>query len=228
MIALLDADILCYRVGFATNDDVPDVAITTMATFLEDLMMFDLEDVMEFELFLTGKENFRNAVAVTAPYKGNRKDVEKPVHLQLLRDYLVMAWGASVSQGQEADDDIATRATQLGTDEFIIVSLDKDFKQVPGWHYNFVKREKKWITPEEGLRFFYKQILMGDSADNIKGIHRVGPVKAEKMLADAKTEYQLYRCCVEAMGEERVLENARLLWLRRFPQQMWEPPVETV
>jgi len=227
MIALLDADILCYRVGFATDDEHENTAIETMAVFLEDLIMFDLVDTDSHELFLTGKTNFRNDIAVTAPYKGNRKDVKKPKHLPLLREYLQTAWGASVSDGQEADDDIATRATELG-DESIIVSIDKDFMQVPTWHYNFVKKVKKYVTPEEGLRFFYKQILTGDSADNIKGIYRVGEVTATKMLADAKTEEELYACCVEAMGAERVLENARLLWLRRQANQMWEPPSEKV
>jgi hypothetical protein len=227
MNALLDADILCYRVGFATNDEHENTAIETMAVFLEDLLMFDLVDTDDHELFLTGKTNFRNEVAVTVPYKGNRKDVKKPKHLPLLREYLQTAWGASVSDGQEADDDIAIRATELG-EESIIVSIDKDFMQVPGWHYNFVKKVKKHVTPEEGLRFFYKQILMGDSADNIKGIFRVGEKKATKMLADLKTEQQFYQCCVEGLGEERVLENARLLWLRRYPNQMWEPPSEKV
>ena len=225
MIALLDADILCYRVGFATDNEHENTAIETMAVFLEDLLMFDLVDCEEHELFLTGKVNYRHDIAVTAPYKGNRKDVKKPIHLPLLREYLQTAWGASVSDGQEADDDIAIRATELG-DEAIIVSIDKDFMQVPTWHYNFVKREKKYVTPEEGLRFFYKQILTGDNADNIKGLHRVGDVRATKMLADAKTEQELYACCVEAMGAERVLENARLLWLRRQPNQLWEPPIE--
>ena len=225
MNALLDADILCYRVGFATEDEHENTAIETMAVFLEDLLMFDLVDTDDHELFLTGKTNFRNEVAVTVPYKGNRKDVKKPKHLPLLREYLQTAWGASVSDGQEADDDIAIRATELG-EESIIVSIDKDFMQVPGWHYNFVKKVKKHVTPEEGLRFFYKQILMGDSADNIKGIFRVGEKKATKMLADLKTEQQFYQCCVEGLGEERVLENARLLWLRRYPNQMWEPPSE--
>ena len=225
MIALLDADILCYRVGFATNDEHENTAIETMAVFLEDMLMFDLVDCEGHELFLTGKSNYRHDIAVTAPYKGNRKDVKKPVHLPLLREYLQVSWGASVSDGQEADDDIAIRATELG-DESIIVSIDKDFMQVPGWHYNFVKKVKKYVTPEEGLRFFYKQILTGDNADNIKGIHRVGDVKATKMLADAKTEQELYACCVEAMGADRVLENARLLWLRRQPNQLWEPPIE--
>lgn len=227
MNALLDADILCYRVGFATEDEHENTAIETMAVFLEDLLMFDLVDTDDYELFLTGKTNFRNEVAVTVPYKGNRKDVKKPKHLPLLREYLQTAWGASVSDGQEADDDIAIRATELG-EESIIVSIDKDFMQVPGWHYNFVKKVKKHVTPEEGLRFFYKQILMGDSADNIKGIFRVGEKKATKMLAELKTEQQFYQCCVEGLGEERVLENARLLWLRRYPNQMWEPPSEKV
>lgn len=225
MKALLDADILCYRVGFATEEEHENTAIETMAVFLEDLLMFDLIDCEEHELFLTGKNNFRHDIAVTAPYKGNRKDVKKPKHLPLLREYLQVSWGASVSDGQEADDEIAIRATELG-DECIIVSVDKDFMQVPGWHYNFVKKVKKYVTPEEGLRFFYKQILTGDSADNIKGLHRVGDVRATKMLADAVTEKELYACCVEAMGAERVLENARLLWLRREPNQMWEPPNE--
>jgi len=227
MIALIDSDILCYRVGAVTEEENENTAIETMAVYLEDMLMFDLLDCEEHELFLTGKQNFRFDVAVTAPYKGNRKDKAKPKHLPLLREYLQVSWDASVSDGQEADDDIAIRATELGED-CIIASIDKDFLQVPGWHYNFVKKVKKHVTPEEGLRFFYKQILMGDSADNIKGIFRVGEKKATKMLADLKTEQQFYQCCVEGLGEERVLENARLLWLRRYPNQMWEPPSEKV
>ena len=227
MIALIDSDILCYRVGAVTEEENENTAIETMAVYLEDMLMFDLLDCEEHELFLTGKQNFRFDVAVTAPYKGNRKDKAKPKHLPLLREYLQVSWDASVSDGQEADDDIAIRATELGED-CIIASIDKDFLQVPGWHYNFVKKVKKHVTPEEGLRFFYKQILMGDSADNIKGIFRVGEKKATKMLAELKTEQQFYQCCVEGLGEERVLENARLLWLRRYPNQMWEPPSEKV
>lgn len=226
MIALLDADILCYRVAAASENETEDTAMQTLVSFVEDLMLFDLQDIFDFEFFLTGKTNFRYDVAVTAPYKGNRKDKPKPKHLALLRDYMTYAFGAKMSEGQEADDDIATRATEIGPEECIIVSLDKDFMQIPGWHYNFVKREKKWVTPEEGMRFFYTQVLMGDSADNIKGAPGIGIKKAEKILADANTETELYQCCVEVMGADRVLEDARLLWLRREANQMWEPPTE--
>lgn len=223
-VALVDGDMFCYRIAFACKDEPEKVAIKTMATFLEDVLMTQL-DLNEWEVFLTGNTNFRNEVAVTVPYKGNRKNVDRPPHLDLLRSYLTTAWAAETSSNEEADDLIAIRATQLG-DSSIIVSLDKDFDQVQGWHYNFVKQKKYYVSAEEGQRFFYKQILMGDKADNIVGIKGVGPVKAEKMLAKANTEQEMYAVCLEALGAERTLENGRLLYLRRKARELWLPPTE--
>ena len=40
--AIIDADILVYRIGFATVNEDEAVAIRTMAGFLEDMIMFDL------------------------------------------------------------------------------------------------------------------------------------------------------------------------------------------
>ena len=76
------------------------------------------------------------------------------------------------------------------------------------------------------MKFFYKQILTGDRADNIVGLYGIGPKKAEKILADCKTEQDFYLECLHQYGgeEDRVVENARLLWLRRYPEQLWEPP----
>ena len=221
MIALVDGDVMCYRIAFACKDDSEGVAVSTMAAFLEEILMVDL-GLSDWQIFLTGKTNYRKEIAVTAPYKGNRPQ-EKPAHLELLRNYLVTAWGAIMSEGEEADDCIAIKATELG-DDCIMVSVDKDFMQVQGWHYNFVKKEKQYVSAENGLRFFYKQILMGDKADNIVGIKGVGPVKAEKMLATATTEQEMLAVCLEALGEERTLENGRLLWLRRKHQELWEFP----
>jgi len=107
----------------------------------------------------------------------------------------------------------------------VICSVDKDFDQVPGWHYNFVKNEKYYVTPEEGLFFFYRQILMGDRIDNIMGIKGIGEKKSAKIL-EGMTEQEMYDKCVELHeSEERVIENARLLWLRREEGQLWNPPV---
>jgi DNA polymerase-1 len=131
-----------------------------------------------------------------------------------------------MSEGEEADDLIAIEATNLGPDT-VIASIDKDFMQVPCRHYNFLKDQWAKVEEFEGLRFFYSQILTGDAVDNIIGLHRVGPKTAEKMLKDCKTEQELYEACVDAYGGDvdRVLENARLLWLRRYVGEMWTPPV---
>ena len=219
--ALIDADILNYRIGFATNGEPEDVAIRTMAGFLEDLLLFDLPEVQTWELFLTGKNNFRNEVAVTAPYKGTRKS-EKPTHYSLLREYLVLSWDAYVSDGIEADDMLAIRSTELGEDS-IIVTLDKDLDQVEGWHYNFVKKNKYFVSKDEGLLNFYMQFLTGDSVDNIIGVRGIGPKTALKLLQD-KTEEQMWEVVVEHLGEDRAIENGQLLYMLRDHQDEFTPP----
>ena len=223
MIALVDGDILCYRIGFATNEESKDIAIRTMASFMEDLVMFKLP-ISSWRTYLTGKTNFRNEVAITAPYKGNRKG-EKPVHLALLREYLEYSWNGSSSENCEADDEIAIAATELG-DDSIIVSLDKDFDQVQGWHYNFVKRNKYYIEREEGLFNFYCQFLIGDRIDNIIGVKGIGTVKAKQLL-EGKTEREMFAICAEQLGSvERAHENGMLLHLQRKRGEFWEPPYE--
>jgi hypothetical protein len=194
-----------------------------MASFMEDLVMFQL-NVSEWITFLTGKTNFRNDIAVTEPYKGNRKG-EKPKHHTLLREYLEYSWNGQVSENCEADDEIAIAATTHG-DNSIIVSLDKDFDQVQGWHYNFVKRDKYYVTHDEGLLNFYCQFLTGDRIDNIVGVKGIGPKKAYKLL-NGLSEREMFDVCVENLGSvERAVENGRLLFLQRTHGQLWEAPNE--
>ena len=223
MIALIDGDILCYRIGFATQEESEDTAIRTMARFLEDMLMFDIE-CSDWRTYLTGSTNYRNDYAITAPYKGNRKG-EKPKHHRLLREYLRFSWNGDVYEGIEADDAIAIEATKFG-DDSIIVSLDKDFDQVQGWHYNFVKKDKYYITHEEGLFNFYCQFLVGDRIDNIIGVQGIGPVKAKNLL-EGKTEREMFDICVEKLGSrDRAIENGILLYLQRKEGELWSPPRE--
>ena len=46
------------------------------------------------------------------------------------------------------------------------------------------------------------------------------------MLKGCNTEEELWEAVLNAYdGDlERVLENARLLWLRRYEGELWEPP----
>jgi 5'-3' exonuclease, N-terminal resolvase-like domain len=224
MHVLIDGDIIGYRIGFSTEEENEKIVISRVATFVETMLWEDLE-AETYQGYLTGKENFRNEIAVTAPYKGNRT-APKPKHLQLIRDYLISAWDFQVSDGQEADDSIAIEHTARNY-QSVIASIDKDFMQLQGNHWNFVKKEMTFVTDEEALKNFYTQVLTGDRTDNIIGLKGIGPVKASKILSERESAAEMYLACVEAYGStERVVENARLLWLRRTPNELWQPPTE--
>lgn len=214
-----------YRVGFASDDVTEKLAKVRMDEFLIDMLM-EL-DVKDYEGFLTGEGNFREQIAVTAPYKGNRPSA-KPIHYDALRDHLHTSWEFQIVNGIEADDAIASMATKA-VEHSIICSIDKDFNQLPGWKYNFTKRTKHYVTPDDGLRSFYTQILTGDRVDNIIGLRGIGPVKAGRLLEGCRTEQDYYQAVLEAYGgdAERVMENAQLLYLRRKENDKWEPPIET-
>lgn len=231
MIALLDSDIFAYRAAASCENESDKTAKKTLDGLVVDTLMYGVDSVFKdcftdkWELFLTGKNNFRYDIAKTAPYKGNRVNKPKPKYLGILREHLVTEWGAVVAEGQEADDAIAIRATELKED-CIVVSVDKDLDQIAGWHYNFVKNTGYYITPEEALHKFYMQLLTGDTADNIKGLRGIGPVKAAKILGDSTDEAELYNKVLEAYegDETRVIENGQLLFLRRYEGQLWMPP----
>jgi len=223
MKALIDGDIIVYRIGFASEEETESIAMARCSEFIEDLILFN--GFGEYQGYLTGKKNFRNEIAVTAPYKGNRKSA-KPKHYQLLRDYMESAWAFTMIEDQEADDAIGIAAYEMEVGEYCICSIDKDLDMLRGDHYNFVKDERYFITEEEGIKNFYKQLLMGDRVDNIIGIKGIGTVKAERLLKECKNENEMYLAILEAYdgNAERVLENGRLLWIRRQHNQLWTPP----
>jgi len=223
MKALIDGDILVYRIGFASEDEPESIAVARCSEFIEDLILFN--GFGEYQGYLTGKKNFRNEIAVTAAYKGIRKTA-KPKHYQLLRDYMESAWSFTMIEDQEADDAIGIAAYEMEVGEYCICSIDKDLDMLRGDHYNFVKDERYFITEEEGIKNFYKQLLMGDRVDNIIGIKGIGTVKAERLLKECKNENEMYLAILEAYdgNAERVLENGRLLWIRRQHNQLWTPP----
>ena len=228
---LIDGDIIAYRAAFATQDksleDTTRKVDEIIGSILSETIDLPFPSKEEFEVYLTGSGNFRYDIAKSHEYKGNRKDVEKPKYLPAARAHLSLDYSAVVSEGEEADDLISKKAAELNYN-CVVASIDKDMLQIPCWHYNFVRDEWKRVGEFEGLKFFYTQILTGDTADNIVGLFRVGPVKAEKILKGCKTEDDLWEAVVKAYdGDfERVIENARLLWLRRQENELWTPPNE--
>jgi len=218
---LIDGDILCYRSLCSKQVESMKDAFNLADFAIQNIVNKADPYVKDFVVYLTGSDNFRKDIAVTAPYKGQRPP--KPEGIEEMREYLLDWFPSVLTVGEEADDAIAIQATQGGA-SCIICTIDKDFDQVPGWHYNFVKDKRYCVSEREGLFFFYTQILTGDRIDNIIGVQGIGPVKAEKALRDCKDESAMFQVCVEMLGYDRAKENGQLLWLRRHDGQIWEPP----
>lgn len=129
-------------------------------------------------LYLTGKGNYRYAVATTYPYKGNRDRSKRPHWAQEGREYLQQHWDAVVADGMEADDALGINQTA----DTILCSTDKDLDQITGKHYNFNYETLYEVDQNEADRVFYMQMLTGDSGDNVFGIKGIGDVKADRVL----------------------------------------------
>lgn len=227
---LVDADIIAYRAAFSAKDE-PEKQARQKVDDICSGIMYDCFYPINYTLgqntwfYLTGSGNFRKDLATIKVYKGQRPP--KPEHLPATRDQLVQQWGAEIVEGQEADDAIGIKATDLHGD-CTIVSIDKDLLMIPGTHYNFVKKEWTEVSQEKGDYFFYKQLLTGDQVDNIQGVPGIGPKKAEKAYEGCTTVQEMYAKALEMYkgDADALLENARLLWLRRYEGEMWEPPIE--
>ena len=147
-------------------------------------------DVFTYEYYVTRcSKSFRKEL--TSNYKANRK---RNKYVPLVRDYFINNQNAFHDEYYEADDLIADRAKEI--DEYVIISIDKDLKQIGGWLWSpyihpkdenrdFKQKKPVFITPEEGDRLFWIQMLEGDSADNIKGVKGIGKKKAEKLLSES-------------------------------------------
>lgn len=226
---LIDGDMLVYRVGFACDEEPERIAIQTMSNYISEIISDLSEHYTEHQVYLTGSSNFRTEVAVSQPYKGSRP-ARKPVHKDLLREYMLDTWKAELSDNMEADDCIAMKSTEL-EHKSIICSLDKDFLQIPTKIYDYTKKIMKDIDERFATEWLYRQALMGDRVDNIPGIHGVGPKKAEKALADWETERELYERCLKLYEEneldaDRLYESLQLLYLLRSADDRYRIPDE--
>ncbi len=208
-------------------------------------------------LYITGKGNFRDAIAVTKQYKGNRKK-EKPFHYHNLKAYIKAAYDTRWQDGLEADDLLCIeQQSRLHLRDTIICSRDKDLRIQAGYHFSWevggqprfgpawveelgilqLKRGGKKLFGT-GMRFFYSQLLTGDSTDNIPGLGRYGPVKTFNALVACTTAAELNNVVCELYRErfgdkwmEAMTERGRLLWMVNQLHEdgnpvLWNIPME--
>lgn len=286
--ALIDADVLVYRIGFAGQDSVHSVLDNdgdVLETFekkaeandfmellalqgfmnprlettiipkteedVEGMLDVSINKIVEqsgstdYVCYLSGKTNFRLEAAKYQEYKANRKDSVKPVHYQFIRDCIEKNHPVIVSDNCEADDLLAIdlykefQKANVSDDkldcEVILCTIDKDLRNVPGWHYNIHHREIDWVLPTDADRHFALQLLTGDRVDNIPGLSfysdgekKVGPATAKKMLGEAVTKLELYHAVCTAYrkwaGEnwkDKLNNSGLLLWMQRSHDEVF-------
>jgi hypothetical protein len=233
-LLVIDADIPCYSIGWGCEKETDEDQVhRRVDDFFSKL--FATHETYNYKAYLTGKGNFRETVAVSHKYKGTRKK-DKPKWYSSIKQHLIQEWEAVVVEGMEADDQLAMDITS--DTNAICCTIDKDLLQVGGWHYgwgthNKAERELHYVDSwgklemrgkklyGEGVMWLYAQAIMGDSTDNIKGIHGAGDTKAFELLQDKTTEIELYETVKELytlhfeQPEERLEENMHLLYMCR-------------
>ncbi len=189
---------------------------------IETILRETEADAYEIYLSDSTSNNFRKRY--NPAYKDNRKQ-PKPKHYEALKYYLVSEEGAWITAEQEADDLLGIQQDKVKFDT-VVVSIDKDLFQIPGNHYNFVKKEKTFVTQEQGLYHFYAQLLIGDVSDNIFGVYGIGPVKTRSAFADCRSSEDYFRVVSDLYENNypRLLINGVCLKIRTIPDEIWSFP----
>ncbi len=178
-----------------TEDLMPlSFCIKNINKWIKDLMAL-AGCTRSIVLLTKGGSCFRTYRATLKKYKGNREGTTRPEHYQPIRDYLIKFHQALVYAKWEADDTACMimerdRIEDDPTKLAILAAIDKDLEQQSCMHVNPNKKKEGvyYVDELEGAYSFYRQMLMGDIADNIPGLKGVG-AKAPclAVLAECKT-----------------------------------------
>ena len=216
MKLLIDCDYIVYKCCAAAEteldfgDDV--IVVTSLFSDAYRLVKKELEKIQsqfpfseDILLFFTSPNNFRKKIL--PEYKGHRNRKKpcgfKRVINQLKNDYQVI-----IKPTLEADDSLGIYATKYEGN--MIVSPDKDMRQIPGKLYDF--NETVDITPEEGAKWHLTQTLSGDNTDGYSGVPGIGQKRAQKIFKEKGYTWQAVVETFEEKGmtEQDALINARL------------------
>lgn len=192
----------------------------------------------------------RYAVATVKPYQGQRANSRRPENWEYLRSLMESAqvpFQVETTATAEADDLFGKFSHELGSESVVIYTQDKDMRMVPGWHLDWVNHRMVHVPLEcyrlifndktYGRKWFWLQMLHGDTADNIPGLPKyvvdgktksVGEVTANKLLAGTLCEEEaslivasLYEGYYGEGWLTHLYEQAILLWMRRRPD-VWQ------
>ena len=239
MKLLIDCDYIVYKCCASTETEIDfgeDLIVVT-SNFSEAYKNvkreiqrvqdeFMCNDVI---LFFTSPNNFRKKIL--PEYKGHRQR-KKPCGFKRVINNLKLEYKVVIKDGLEADDALGIYATKYPGN--VLVSPDKDMKQIPGELYDF--KDRSTVTPEEGAKWHLIQTMAGDNTDGYAGVPGIGVKKAEKIFEE---KGYTWKAVVETfeekdMTEEDALCNARLARILTAEDYnfdtkepiLWTPPNE--
>ena len=140
-------------------------------------------------------------------YKGHRNR-KKPCGYKRVINALRKEYKVIIKPTLEADDCMGVYATKHPGN--IIVSPDKDMKQIPGQLYNF--DETFTVSKEEGAKWHLIQTLAGDQTDGYSGVPGIGVKRAEALFEQNGYSWKTVVKAFTDKGltEDDALVNARL------------------
>lgn len=247
---LIDGDYAAYYYAGHDETTIGDARMRLMNAIQNFKEMAGAEHVV-LHLTATGShKGYRSVVSTIKPYQENRSGSQRPKNWAALRDYMESYSGSMFRQKiwgtREADDGIAYHLRYIleTTGAPAVVAMkDKDSQMFTGcihldWDtYELTDVPRGTFEMENsvgrlfGSKWFWLQMLMGDTADNIPGVQQIrgvtkmvacGPARAKDRLIVAVDDED---CChkvaaayVQFYGNEKwadaFAENATLLWMR--------------
>ena len=240
MKLLIDADFIVYKACAAAENEVDfgDDVILVTSNFNDAYNATNREltkiknkfgSFSSMILFFSDSVNFRKKIMPA--YKGHRNR-KKPCGYKRVIEALKKEYKVIIKPTLEADDTMGIYATKYPGN--MIVSPDKDMRQIPGQLYNF--DETFTIKPAEGAKWHLIQSMAGDQTDGYGGVPGIGIKRAEALFKD---KGYTWKAVVEAfaerdLSEEEALINARLAkiltaddydFTKRKPI-LWNPPAD--
>jgi len=216
MKLLIDADFIVYKACAAAETEIDwgDDTILVTSNF-SDAYRASTRELTKIKnkfgsfssmiLFFSDSKNFRKKIL--PEYKGHRNR-KKPCGYKRVINKLSEEYEVIIMPTLEADDGMGVYATQHPGN--IIVSPDKDMKQIPGELFNL--DEKFTVTPKAGATWHLTQTLAGDQTDGYGGVPGIGIKRAETLFKEKGCSW---KTVVDAFIERDLTEvdalvNARL------------------
>ena len=237
MNLLIDADFIVYKCCAAceTEIDYGEDVIFVTSNFSDAYSAVKREiDQIKAQfgtfwspiLFFSDSKNFRKKIS--PDYKGHRNRKKPCGYKRVIRN-LKIEYDVCIMPELEADDAMGIYATKVTGN--IIVSPDKDMRQIPGKLYNL--EDTRTITPEEGAKWHLIQTLAGDQTDGYSGVPGIGVKRAETLFNKEGCSWTTIVKAFEDKGltEEDALLNARLARIltvedydsKRKEPKLWTP-----